>query len=579
MRADEPFGDDDLLEGSLTDEEQFDQFEDLMSNYLDAIGELEVGQLTHARVVAVKKDYVLLDVGDKAEGIVETKEFLDYRGNINIAVGDEVDVVIQSRDSDSGQVIVSHKQARQRLNWDHLLEAFEKGLPVHAHVVKALKNGVLVDAGVPCFLPASQLDVSRVEDLQQFVGQDIDAYVIDVDRGRHRGVLSRRKLLAEERKKKRDEALTALAEGSTIQGKVKSVLDFGVFIDLGGVDGLVPREEVSWQKHIKLDEILKPGNSYKFKVMTIDRERERVTLSRKQLKPDPWLKIEDDYPRELVVKGEVTNITNNCAYVLLDDGIEGRIHRDNLSWATSVRKPSDILAKGEMVKSIVIDWDKGKRLLELGLKQMSPDPWTGIERQYPPHSRQKVKVVEIVPYGAFVQLDENVKGLIHVSDMSYERNFKDPKRLLKPGDEIEVAVLKIDLEGRRINLGIKQLSEDPFVAFIQKHPTGSSVTGRVRSITNFGAFIELAPMVEGLLHVSQWSRDKVDSLEGLVSVGEELTLKMIKIERDNQKISLSRRAYLHDEEKKEVDQYMQSASDATTSLGNLLKGLKIDVKQ
>lgn len=565
---------DDPTEKGSTPEEGQD-FDDLLSNYLDSLSELEIGQLTNARVVEVKKDYVVVDVGDKAEGIVDKKEFADYRGNVTIGVGDTVEVVVKGRDSDSGHVIVSHRQAKQRQEWNRLVEAYEKGYPVHGYVVRALKNGVLVDAGVPCFLPASQLDVSRVEDLNQFVNQDIEAYVIDIDKGRRRGILSRRKLMEEQRKQKRQEVLGTLVEGETVSGKVKAVVDFGVFVELGGIDGLVPREEISWEKRVDMNEALKVGTTYKFKVIAIDRERERVTLSRKQLKPDPWLKIETDYPRELQIQATVTNLTNNCAYVLLEDGVEGRIHRDNLSWATSVRKPSDVLKKGDKVTAMVLDYDMDKRLLELGLKQLSADPWLEIEQKYPVGSRQKVKVVEVVPFGAFAQLDEVTKGLIHVSDMSYDRNFKDPKKLVKVGDEIEAVVLKIDLENRRINLGIKQLEEDPFEAFRREHPEGSAITGKIKSVTDFGAFVELAPRIEGLLHKSQWARERVDTLEGLAKPGEEVTVKILKIERDNQKISLSRRAFLAEEERREVDQYRQSPTDATTRLGSLLKNIKI----
>lgn len=558
--------------------EEADQFDDLMANYLDQMGELELGQVTSARVVAVKKDYVLLDIGDKAEGIVDIREFADVHGDVNVAVGDEVEVVIQSRDRDSGQVRVSYRQARQRVNWDALVEAYEKGQTVRGHVVKALRNGVLVDAGVPCFLPASQLDLGRVENLEAYVGQDVDAYVIDVDRARHRGVLSRRKLLGEDRKKRREEALAALVDGATVNGKVKTIVDYGVFVELQGIDALVPREEVAWEKRVNLQEALKVGHSYKFKILTIDRERERVTLSRKQLKPDPWLKIEADYPKELKVKGTVINLTNNCAYVQLEDGIEGRIHRSNLSWSTSVRKPGDIVKKGDIVHPVVLSWDVEKRLLELGLKQAEADPWADIATRFPINSRRQVKVIEVVPYGAFVQVDESTKGLIHVSDMSYDRNFKDPKKLVKVGDEIEAVILKIDMEQRKINLGLKQLEEDPFTAFTKKHRTGSVVTGTVKSVAGFGVFVELAPRIEGLLHISQWSREKTDTLEGVVKPGEELTVKITKIEREIQKISLSRRAFLVDEERKELEQYKQTSSKGGTSLGSLLKGLNIDVK-
>lgn len=565
-------------EGAAPAEEN-QAFEDLMSSYLGTIGDLEVGQLAHARVVAVKKDYVLLDVGDKAEGIVDVQEFADPRGNVNVAVGDEVEVVVKSRDSDSGQVRVSRRQAAQRMNWERVMKAHDNHTPISGHVTRALKTGVLVDCGVPCFLPASQVDLARVENLESLVGQEISAYVIEVDRGKHRAVLSRRQLLGEERKKKRDEVMSHIEEGQTVSGKVKSIMAFGVFVDLGGIDGLVPKEEVSWEKRPNIAEALKVHTNYKFKVIAIDRERERITLSRRHLKPDPWQKIEDDYPRELTVKANVTNLTNNCAYVALEDGIEGRIHRSNLSWVASVKKPSDVLKKGDAIKASVIGWDKEKRLLDLGLKQISADPWLEIEKKFPEGSRHKVTVAELAPYGAFVQIDDSTRGLVHVSDMSYDKNFKDPKQLVKVGDEIEAVVLKVDLDARRINFGLKQLEDDPFEQFVRAHPQGRMVTGKIKSITGFGAFVELAPHVEGLLHISQWGREKVESLEHVAKPGDEVTVKILKVEKPIRKISLSRRAAIADEERREVEQYTQKKGEATTSLGSLLKNLKIDVNQ
>jgi len=555
-----------------------DQFDDLMADYLDSMSELEVGQLATATIVEIKKDSVLLDVGDKAEGVAPLKEFQNYKGELSVQPGDQVEVVIESRDSDTGLLNVSYRKARQRVEWNRIVEAFEKGQTVHGHVTRALKNGVLVDAGVPCFLPASQVDLQRVENLETLVGQEVECYVIDVDRQRRRGVLSRRRLLQEDQKRKRTEILDQLQEGATVEGKVKSVLEFGVFVDLGGVDGLVPREEVAWEKRVNLAETLKQGTRYKFKVVSIDRERERVTLSRKQLKADPWAKIADDYPVELTVRGNVINLTNNCAYVQLADGIEGRIHRDNLSWNPNVKKPSDVLKKGDEVQVSVLGYDLEKRLLDLGLKQMGQDPWDNIEERFPLKSKHTVKISDLVSFGAFVQLDENTKGLIHVSDMSYDRNFRDPKQLVKVGDEVEAIVLKIDKDARRINFGMKQMEQDPFDSFIRKHPSGTVVAGKVKNVTSFGAFVELAPLVEGLLHVSQWGREKVENLESVVKPGDEVTAKIIKVEKGIKKISLSRRAHVQDEERREVEQYKQSGPvKATTSLGSLLKDLKIDV--
>lgn len=559
--------------------EEMEQFDDYMLNYLDGMPGLEVGQLTRATVVEVTRENVLLDVGDKAEGVCPVVEFEDYQGVVQVSPGDEVEVIIERRDPESGQVKVSHRKARHRQEWQRVVEAYEKGEPVRGRVTRALKNGLLVDVGVPCFLPASQVDLGRVENLESLVGQNFECYIIDIDRPRQRGVLSRRRLLAEEKKKQREEQMASLEEGATVEGRVKSVVDFGVFVDLGAVDGLVPRDEISWEKRINPNDVLKPEMKYKFKVLNVDKERGRVTLSRRQIKPDPWLRVREDYPEELKIKGKVTNLTNNCAYLVLEDGTEGRIHRDNLSWLSNVKKPSDLLKKNEEVEALVLGYDDEKRLLELGLKQMTEDPWARIEERFPKKSRHKVTISDVVSFGAFAKIDDYIKGLIHLTDMTWDRSVKDPKSLLKVGDEVDVEVVKIDQVNRRLNFGIKQLTEDPFTAFIKANPSGSVVTGTVKNVSDFGAFVELAPLVEGLLHISQWSREKVETLSGVLNPGDEVTAKITKIDKKDRKISLSRRAHLQDEERKVVDQYKKQGSENNTStnLGSLLKGLDIKV--
>jgi len=557
--------------GSSGEEEDFEQ---LLEEYLSDTPHVEKGKITEARVVAITKEYVMVDVGDKAEGIVKISEFQDYRGNLSVKEGDVVEVYVQGRDPETGHVIVSRERARRQAAWQQVAEAAEKKYPVHGFVVKAVPNkGLIVDIGVSAFMPASHVDLRPVEDLTSFVGQEIDAYILSVDKERGRISVSRRKLLEEEAAKKRAEILASLEEGATITGKVKNHTEFGVFVDLGGIDALVPREELAWEKRIDPAETLRLGYTYKFKILKVDRERERVTLSRRQLKPDPWSKIEDDYPLELVVRGKVTDITPSTAYVVLDSGIEGRIRREHLSWALMVRRPSDILKVGDEVKAVVIGYDKAKRLLELSLKQVTEDPWQHVEEKYPVGSRVKAKVLDVVNYGAFVQLDETTKGLIHVSDMSYDKKQRDPKKFLKSGDEIEAVVLKIDTENRRINLGIKQLEDDPFELFLNQHPVGSVVTGKVRSIAKFGVFVELAPKVDGLLHISEWAKERIEDLSSVVNVGDEVTAKIIKADHENREISLSRKQYLRDQERKEIEEYReQGPVDATIRLGDLLKG-------
>lgn len=559
---------------------EMEQFDDMMSNYLDSMSDLEVGQLARATVVEIGKDSVLLDVGDKAEGVCPLKEFQDFRGTLLVNPGDEVEVVVESRDSDSGQVNVSYRKARHRAEWGKVVEAFEKGEKLYGAVTRALKNGVLVDVGVPCFLPASQVGLTKTPNLESLIGETFECYIIDLDKQRRRAVLSRRRVLAEEQTRKRAEVLETLQEGQTVEGRVKSTVEFGVFVDLGAIDGLVPREEVSWEKRVNVPEVLKPGTSYEFKVLSIDKERGRVTLSYKQLRPDPWETIETDYPEGKEIEGKVINLTNNCAYVLLPDNVEGRIHRDNLSWLPTVKKPSDVLKKNDEVKAVILGADKEKRLLELGLKQMTSDPWSDIETRFPVKSRHKVTIHDVVNFGAFARIDEYTKGLIHLTDMTYDRTVKNPADLVKVGDEVEVEVVKIDKKNRRLNFGMKQLAEDPFTAFIKANPQGSTVTGKVKNISEFGAFIELAPLVEGLLHISQWSREKVESLDKVLNPGDEVTAKITKIEKKDRKIGLSRRALLQEEERKVVDQYKkQGKASTSTNLGSLLKGLDIKINK
>ncbi len=570
-----PLQDDTMFQAHDADEDV--DFAQLLESYLGETQELEYGKPIKARVVSVMKEYVLVDVGDKAEGIVRISEFTDHHGNVVVKEGDVVEVVVKGRDSETGQVLVSRELARRQATWEYVAEAMEKKFPVHGFVTKVLPNkGLLVDIGVPAFMPASQVDVQPGVDLKEFLNQEVDAHVLSVDKGRGRVVLSRRKLLEEELAKKRAEFLATLEEGSTVTGKVRRHTQFGVFVELAGVmDALVPKEELSWVKEVDPSETLRIGYNYKFKVIKVDRGRERVTLSRRQLKPDPWSKIEEEYPLELVVRGKVTNITPTTAYVILETGIEGKIRRENLSWNFSVRKPSDVVKEGDEVRAVVIGYDKDRRLLDLSLKQVTEDPWTRIEEKYPVGSRVRGKVLDVVAYGAFVELDEATKGLIHVSDMSYDKNFRDPKKLVKPGQEIEAVVIKIDPAVRRISLGLKQLEDDPFELYLTQHPEGSVVTGKIKSITNFGVFVELAPKVEGLLHITQWDKQRVDDLANVVNVGDEVTAKIIKVDRDDRRISLSRRQYLIDQERKEIEQYRDEGPvDATIRLGDLLKDIR-----
>lgn len=559
---------------------EMEQFDNLLSDYLST-SELEIGRVTKAMVIDVQKDNVLLDIGDKAEGIAPVSEFTDFEGNITVKSGDEVEVVVEGRDSGSGQVRVSYRKARHRVEWTRIVEAFENNHPVKGRVVRALKSGVLVDVGMPCFLPGSQIDFYRVDKLDALVGEVFEVYVVDIDRQRRRGVLSRRKLLIEDQERKKNEKVASLEEGQIVEGKVKNVCQFGVFVDLDGVDGLVPREEVAWERRVNIPTTLKAGETYSFKVITVDRERGRISLSYRQTKDDPWLKIEEAYSKGDIIDAKVTNLTNNCAYVVLNDGTEGRILLENLIWNPGHRKPSDLLTKNGDVKAVVLDYDQTRRLLELGAKQLTEDPWSKIEERFPLKSKHSLTVVQLADYGAFVKLDDNIRGLIHISDLTHDRAVKKPNDLLKKGDTVEAIVLKIDKENHRINFGMKQLEENPFSAYTKNIKSGSLVNGTVKEVTKAGLVIELAKQVEGFLPIGQWSRERIETLDGVVKVGDEISdLKVTKVDKKPRKIVLSRRAHLQDEERKVVDQFNKKSgnSKATTSLGSLLKGLDIKLK-
>jgi small subunit ribosomal protein S1 len=553
-----------------------EDFAALLDKYMGE--DQQVGQLVQATVVAIIDDgTVLLDIGDKAEGVAPIKEFQNFKGELEIQVGDLVEVVIERR-NDQEQIPVSRRKARLAQDLNVLQAAMDNGITVPCMVEKVVNKGlqVSVGGGVQCFLPASQVSLTRNEDLQKYVGQELEVHVTEVDHKRRRGVVSRRKVLQEQQDAARKEFLEALQEGEFREGRVKNVAAFGVFVDLGPIDGLVPREEVAWERNVKMDEVLKPGTRYKFKVLQVDRERGRITLSRRQTKADPWDTIETEYPVGSTVTGKITNLNPKMAFVALGDGTDGKILTENLSWLPTVRRPSDVVQVGDEIQAVVLDHDRDRRTINLGLKQIETDPWSTVAERYPKGSRQTGTVTDFVDFGMFVTLDPAVKGLVHVSDLSHDNSIRDPKKAYTKGQEVEVVVLKIDRENRKIALGIKQLEDDPFELYINNNPQNSVVTGVVKEVRDVLVIVELARLVEGRLHVSEWDRERHDKLTGLVKVGDELTAKILKVEKKERRIALSRKKMLLEEERKAIDQYKKAGPvKATTSLGALMRGLTI----
>ncbi|MCC7391914.1 30S ribosomal protein S1 [Candidatus Sumerlaeota bacterium] len=507
-------------------------------------------------VVAIRDNDVLVDIGGKEEASIPLTDFPLIGEKRDVKVGQQISAVQMGRNED-GSPRLSHRLARTQQAQKHIQQALENKVPIRGTVSSVVKGGVMVDIGLEAFMPASQIDLFKIPDLNKLQGQEIEAYVLEYDPGRKRAVLSRRQLLFERRESTRKEFLDKIIPGSTVKGKVKSALDFGVFVELGTVDGFIPREEISWDRGKSPAEVMAPGTEIELKVLNVSSDTGKVTLSRKRLTENPWDKIEERFPVGSNVRGKVVAVQQYGAFVHLEEGVTGMIHASDMSWSAGNKKPTDYVREGDEVTCQVIEVNKEKKRLSLGLKQLSRDPWSDVEEKYTVGSRHKGTVTSITNYGAFVKLDDFIEGMVHVSDLTWEKRVNHPKEYLKNGDEVEVVVLKLDRNERRISLGIKQLADSPFDAYLKAHPQGSIVTGKVTRFAPFGAFVELAPGLEGLIHISQIDEKRVELPEKALKLGEEVTAKIIATEKKNQKISLSRKEAIKAAEKENIRSYMK----------------------
>ncbi|MCB2153279.1 S1 RNA-binding domain-containing protein [bacterium] len=562
-------------------QQEIDQFDALIDQHLPGAGEdASRGEIIEVPVVAVREDGVLVDMGGKAEALVRLDEFKLIDGKPDVQPGQVIQVVQVGRDSE-GSPRVSHREARVREAEATVREALKSQEPVRGRISATVKGGVMVDIGLAAFMPASQVDLFRIPDLNSMVGQDIEAYVIEYDPRRKRAVLSRRRLLYERRESARREMLDSLSEDQLIKGKVKSALDFGVFLDLGVIDGFIPREEVSYDRGTHPSEIVKAGDEIEVKVIKIDEETGKVTLSRKRINPDPWDTIDNKYSVGTIVTGKVIAIQNYGIFIHLEEGVTGMVHVSDLSWAPGNKKPSEFAKIGDDLTCQVLDLNKQNRRMSLGLKQITMDPWAEADKKYSRGTKVKGKVTSLTNYGAFVRLDDYIEGMVHVSDLSWEKRINHPKEVLKVGEEVECVVIKTDKKQRRISLGIKQLTESPFDQFVKEHPVGTLITGKVTRFAPFGAFVEVAPGLEGLVHISQIDEKRVELPEKALDAGEEITCKVVKVDARNQKISLSRRDALRQVERDQVKSYMKKGSDAKSGMmfGEALEQARKDAEK
>lgn len=528
-----------VLETEDPDSLTFEQMESLYASTLDPVKD---GEIINGTVVRIENDYLLIDVGYKSEGFVSRREFPD--GARSLSPGDKVEVYVEAREDEEGRIVLSKEKANRIKVWDEISRAHENDETVNGRVVARIKGGLTVDIGLKAFLPGSQVDLRPVRNLDQFIGQNFDLKIIKLNRKRGNIVLSRRVLLEEERSELKRETLGHLEEGQQTVGVVKNITDYGAFIDLGGIDGLLHITDMSWGRVSHPSELLSIGDTVKVIVLKFDQERERVSLGHKQITPDPWVNVEVKYPVSGRVRGRVVSITDYGAFVELEPGVEGLVHISEMSWTRRNRHPSKIVSIGDIVEAVVLSLDQNSRRISLGMKQVEANPWTEVEKKYPVGSEVTGQIRNLTEFGAFVALEEGIDGLIHISDISWTQRYKHPSEALTKGEEVKAVVLSVDVEKERLSLGVKQLTSDPWNQIESRYAVGDDVEAEITKITNFGVFAAPEEELEGLVHISEISTEKVSKPEDLVRVGDVYKMRVLKIEPDQRKLGLSIRAYV-----------------------------------
>jgi small subunit ribosomal protein S1 len=531
--------------------------EDFGALFEQSLKSPKAGEVVTGRVVAIGRDTVTIDIGYKSEGQVPIQEFTTRDGELTVNEGDEVDVYFEASDTESGDIVLSRQKAEQFKVWREIEKAFEREGAVEGTIVGKVKGGLKVDIGVPAFLPGSHADLRPTRNLDRYVGQRGRFAILKFNRSRGNVVVSRRAVLERERTALKSETLKVLEEGVILEGTVKNITEYGAFVDLGGIDGLLHVTDMSWGRVGHPSELINVGDRLRVVVLKYDPERERVSLGMKQIMADPWTTIAERLPVNARVKGKVVSLTDYGAFVEIEKGVEGLIHVSEMSWTRRVTHPSKVLEVGQDVEVQVLDVDPVNKRISLGLKQTEPNPWEMVRINHPVGSKVRGKVKSITDFGLFVEVEENIDGLVHVSDLHWTKKVRHPSDLYKKGDEVEAVVLGVDVDNERISLGIKQLAEDPWSRVPRQYPVGSRVKGPVTSITDFGVFVEIEEGVEGLVHVSQLSTERVDKPAALFKVGDVLEAEVTAVDPREKRIGLSIRALRKSEEREEVDAYMR----------------------
>jgi len=538
--------------------------DDFQTLFEESMRSVKPGGVVKGRVVGITATHVMIDVGYKSEGQIPLQEFLDRDGKVQVKVGDDVDVFFDSSEGEdeNGDIILSRERAENIKIWEEIEKAYREGTGVEGVILSKVKGGFHVDVGVPGFLPGSHVDVRPTRNLDKFVGKRDKFAILKYNRPRGNVVVSRRVLLEKERELLKKEILKVLEEGVILEGTVKNITSYGAFVDLGGIDGILHISDMSWGRINHPSELVKVGDHVKVAVLKFDAERERISLGMKQITPDPWTSVRESYPVGARISGKVLSLMDYGAFVELEKGVEGLIHISEMSWTKKISHPSNIVQVGETVEVMVLNVDPNHRRISLGLKQVLPNPWEQMKEKYPLGSVINGPVRNVTDFGIFVGVEEGIDGLVHVSDLHWTKKIKHPSELYKKGDVVDAKVLGVDVQNERFSLGIKQLATDPWKLIAERYPVGSKVKGEVTSVPDFGVFVRLEEGVEGLIHVSQLSTERVDKPSALFKAGDAVDAEVINVDPHERKIGLSIRALKKTEERQEMEKYLKKEKAA-----------------
>jgi small subunit ribosomal protein S1 len=573
--------DQDSLEQNTTDTSQpveksdeqpaEESMENLMDLYEESFKRFEEGEVVTGRIISVDKDHVLVDIGYKSEGQIRVNEFMDDNGEIKAAVDDKVEVMVEWWDDENEVVVLSKEKAEKVKVWEEIKKSYDADEAIQGTIINRVKGGFSVDVGVNAFLPGSQADLRPVRNLDELVGKTFDFKILKYNRKRSNIVLSRRAILESEREEKRSATLSSIHEDKVVEGIVKNITEYGVFVDLGGVDGLLHITDISWGRVKHPSEMFKIGDEINVKILNLDLERERVSLGMKQLVPDPWDAAAEKYPVGSRVSGRVVSLTDYGAFVELEEGIEGLIHVSEMSWTRKIRHPNKVVSVSEEVEAVVLDIKPENRRISLGMKQAIPNPWDVISDKYPVGTTIEGKIKNITDFGLFIGIDEGIDGLVHISDISWTKRIKHPSEVFKKGDVVQAIVLEIDKNNERFSLGIKQLQADPWETVAHRYDVGKEITGTVTNATDFGVFVELEEGIEGLVHVSEISKEKIKTPVGMYQVGDVIRAKVMNINSEERRIGLSIKRLDMEDDQELLTEYVNNMGPATSTFGEILR--------